>query len=103
MNYNKIFPWLAEIDGKIIGDAALLMRKTGWNSHLGNVIVVVAREFLNQDRGTLLFNKIVELAGEMGLEKLFSKIYFKSPAAPQAFTQAAFDVKAVLEDLIKDH
>ncbi|MBW1917544.1 MAG: GNAT family N-acetyltransferase [Deltaproteobacteria bacterium] len=102
IDYKKVFPLLAEVDGKIIGDATLHMRKTGWKRHLGNVRVVVAKEYQNKGLGTLLINELAELAGEFGLEKLFAEIYFNAPAALNAFKRAGFGVKAVFEDLVKD-
>ncbi len=102
IDYHKVFPLLAEVDGKIVGDATLHMRSTGWKRHLGNVRVVVAQEFQRRGLGTLLINEIAELATEFGLEKLVSEIYFHSPGAYWAFKRAGFGVKAVFEDLVKD-
>jgi RimJ/RimL family protein N-acetyltransferase len=102
INYHKVFPLIAEVDGKIVGDATLHMRRTGWKRHLGNVRVVVANDFQGRGLGTLLINEISELAGEFGLEKLVSEIYFNAPGAINAFKRAGFGVKAVFEDLVKD-
>lgn len=102
IDYHKVFPLLAEVDGKIVGDATLHMRRTGWKRHLGNVRVVVAYEYQRRGLGTLLLNEIAELATEFGLEKLVSEIYFNSPGALAAFKRAGFGVKAVFEDLVKD-
>lgn len=102
IDYHKVFPLIAEVDGKIVGDVTLHMRRTGWKRHLGNVRVTVAEEYQGQGLGTLLINEIAELAGEYGLEKLVSEIYFNAPGAIQAFKNAGFGVKAVFEDLVKD-
>jgi GNAT superfamily N-acetyltransferase len=90
------------VNGKIVGDATLHMRKTGWKRHLGNVRVVVSKDFQRKGLGTLLINELTELAGEMGLEKLIAEIYFNAPGALNAFKRAGFGVKAVYEDLVKD-
>jgi RimJ/RimL family protein N-acetyltransferase len=102
IDYHKVFPLIAEVDDKIVGDATLHMRRTGWKRHLGNVRVVVANEFQGRGLGTLLINEFADLAGEFGLEKLISEIYFNSPAALKVFKNAGFGVKAVFEDLVKD-
>ncbi len=102
IDYHKVFPLVAEVDGKIVGDATLHMRRTGWKRHLGNVRVVVANDFQGRGLGTFLINEIAELAGEFGLEKLVSEIYFNAPGALNAFKRAGFGVKAVFEDLVKD-
>jgi GNAT superfamily N-acetyltransferase len=102
IDYTRVFPLLAEVDEKIVGDATLHMRRTGWKRHLGNVRVVVADDFQGRGLGTLLINELTELAVEFGLEKLLSEIYFNAPNAITAFKNAGFGVKAVFEDLVKD-
>jgi len=102
IDYSRVFPLIAEVDGRIVGDATLHMRKVGWKRHLGNVRVVVANEFQGRGLGTLLINEIVELANEFGLEKLVAEIHLQSVAALNAFKKAGFVVKAVFEDLVQD-
>jgi len=102
IDYHKVFPLLAEVSDRIVGDATLHMRRSGWKRHLGNVRVVVAEEYQRRGLGTLLINEIAELAIEFGLEKLISEIYFNAPGAIAAFKRAGFGVKAVFEDLVKD-
>lgn len=102
IDYRRVFPLIAEVDGKIVGDATLHMRKVGWKRHLGNVRVVVAKEYQNKGLATLLVNELVELAGEFGLEKLVAEIHLQAPAAIALFKKAGFAAKAVFEDLVKD-
>jgi RimJ/RimL family protein N-acetyltransferase len=102
IDYNRVFPLVAEADGRIVGDITLHMRKIGWKRHLGNVRVVVTKDYQNRGLGTLLINEIVELAGEFGLEKLIAEIHLQAQGAFNAFKKAGFSVKAVFEDLVKD-
>ena len=102
IDYNRVFPLLAEAEGRVVGDVTLHMRKVGWKRHLGNVRVVVAKDYQNRGLGTLLINEIVELAGEFGLEKLLAEIHLHALGAFAAFKKAGFSVKAVFEDLVKD-
>ncbi len=102
IDYQKVFPLVAEAEGRIVGDATLHMRKVGWKRHLGNVRVVVAKDYQNRGLGTLLINEIVELGGELGLEKLLAEIHLQATTALAAFKKAGFSVKAVFEDLVKD-
>ena len=102
IDYQKVFPLLAEADGRIVGDATLHMRKVGWKRHLGNVRVVVAKDYQARGLGTLLINELVELAGEFGLEKLIAEIHLQAQAALTVFKHAGFATKAVFEDLVKD-
>jgi RimJ/RimL family protein N-acetyltransferase len=98
----RVFPLVAEFEGRIVGDATLHMRKVGWKRHLGNIRVVVAKDFQNRGLGTLLINELVELAGEFGLEKLVAEIHLQAVAALTMFKHAGFSTKAVFEDLVKD-
>jgi RimJ/RimL family protein N-acetyltransferase len=102
IDYNRVFPLVAEAEGRIVGDITLHMRKVGWKRHLGNVRVVVAKDYQGRGLGTLLINEIVELAGEFGLEKLVAEIHLQATSAFAAFKKAGFSVKAVFEDLVKD-
>jgi RimJ/RimL family protein N-acetyltransferase len=102
LDYDRVYPLVAEADGRIVGDVTLHMRKVGWKRHLGNVRLVVAKDYQGRGLGTLLINEIVELAGEFGLEKLVAEIHLQALAAFAAFKKAGFSVKAVFEDLVKD-
>jgi len=102
IDYQRVFPLLAETGGRIVGDATLHMRKMGWKRHLGNIRVVVAKDYQGRGLGTLLINEIVELAGEFGLEKLVAEIHLQAATALAVFKKAGFSVKAVFEDLVKD-
>ena len=102
IDYQRCFPLLAEAQGRIVGDATLHMRKVGWKRHLGNVRLVVAKDYQGKGLGTLLINELVELAGEFGLEKLVAEIHFQAAGALAVFKKAGFSVKAVFEDLVKD-
>lgn len=102
IDYHRVFPLIAEADGKIVGDATLHMRKVGWKRHLGNIRVVVAKEAQGKGLGTLMVNEIVDLAAEFGLEKLVAEIHLLAPTAIATFKKAGFTAKAIFEDLVKD-
>jgi len=102
IDLRKVFPLIAEVNGRIVGDATLHMRRVGWKRHLGNVRVVVARDYQGKGLGTLLINEIVDLAAEFGLEKLVAEIHLLSTSALSTFKKAGFSAKAVFEDLVKD-
>jgi RimJ/RimL family protein N-acetyltransferase len=102
IDYNRVFPLVAEAKGRVVGDVSLHMRKVGWKRHLGNVRVVVAKDYQNRGLGSLLINEVVELAGEFGLEKLVAEVHLQALGAIAVFKKAGFSVKAVFEDLVKD-
>jgi RimJ/RimL family protein N-acetyltransferase len=102
LDYRRVFPLIAEMDGRIVGNATLHMRKVGWKRHLGNVRIVIAKGYQGKGLGTLMVNEIIDLAAEFGLEKLVAEIHLQALSAFVAFKKAGFSVKAVFEDLVKD-
>jgi RimJ/RimL family protein N-acetyltransferase len=102
LDYRTVYPLIAEVEGRIVGNATLHMRKVGWKRHLGNVRVVIAKEYQGKGLGTLLVNEIIDLAAEFGLEKLVAEIHLLAHAALATFKKAGFSAKAVFEDLVED-
>lgn len=102
LDYRRVFPLIAETDGRIVGNATLHMRKVGWKRHLGNVRIVIAKENQGKGLGTLMVNEIIDLAAEFGLEKLVAEIHLLAPNALATFKKAGFSAKAVFEDLVED-
>ena len=102
IDYRSVYPLLAEVDGRIVGNATLHMRKVGWKRHLGNVRILVAKEFQSRGLGTLMVNELIDLAAEFGLEKLIAEIHLLSHAGLATFKKAGFSAKAVFEDLVED-
>lgn len=102
IDYRSVYPLLAEVDGRIVGNATLHMRKVGWKRHLGNVRIVIAKDYQGKGLGTLMINEIIDLAAEFGLEKLVAEIHLLAHAALAAFKKAGFSAKAVFEDLVED-
>lgn len=102
INYEKVFPLVALVGDRIVGDVTLHRIPHGWKSHIGHIRVVVDHEFHNKGLGTLLVNEMVELAGEFGLEKLWAELPLNSPGAIAVFRKAGFSSKAVIDGLVKD-
>jgi RimJ/RimL family protein N-acetyltransferase len=103
IDYRSVYPLLAEADGRIVGNATLHMRKIGWKRHLGNVRIVIAKDYQGKGLGTLMVNELIDLAAEFGLDKLIAEIHLLAHAALATFKKAGFSAKAVFEDLVEDH
>ncbi len=102
LDYNKVFPLVALVENKIIADVTLHRVPYGWKRHLGSVRIVVSPKYQKLGLATLMLNEIVDLAAELGLEKLWAEVPLDSRGAMAAFKNAGFSCKAVIEDLIKD-
>jgi GNAT superfamily N-acetyltransferase len=102
IDYSRVFPVIALVGDRIVGDVSVHRIPHGWKRHIGTVRVVVASDYHDKGLGSLLINEIVELAAEFGLEKLLAELPLSVPAAIAVFRKAGFSSKAVIEGLVKD-
>jgi RimJ/RimL family protein N-acetyltransferase len=102
LDYSKTLPILAVTNGKIISDATLNRRRSGWKWHLGTVRVFVHKDYRNVGLGHTMIEEIVDIAGDLELEKLIVEIPDLNTAAVHAFRKAGFHRAAVLPGLAKD-
>src|SRR5579863_5184413 len=63
-------PLLAVINGKIVADATLHQQLGGWKRHIGRISVLVDPKFRGRGLASAMVNEIVEIARQLGLEKL---------------------------------
>jgi RimJ/RimL family protein N-acetyltransferase len=102
LDYEKVFPLLAFIENRLVGDATLHRVGHGWRKHLGTIRIVVDPEFHEKGLGTLMINELVDLAQEFGLEKLMVEFPLKAHGALAVFKKAGFSPRAVIEGLMKN-
>jgi RimJ/RimL family protein N-acetyltransferase len=102
LNYSRVLPLLALVDDEIVADVTLHRVPYGWKRHIGRVRIVVAPVYQQRGLATLMLNEVVELASELGLEKLWAEVPLDSREAIGAFRNAGFVCKAVIEGLVKD-
>jgi len=102
LNYERVLPLLAFVEGKVVGNVTLHRVPHGWKRHIGRVRVVIDPQFQNRGLATLMLNEMVMLGHELGLEKLWGEIPLDSVAAIKACRNAGFSCKAVIEGMFKD-
>ena len=102
LDYQKVFPLLAFVKNRVVGNATLHRVAYGWRAHLGTVRIVVEPEFHEKGLGTLMINELVDLAQEFGLEKLMVEFPLKAYGALTMFKNVGFSPRAVIEGLMKD-
>jgi RimJ/RimL family protein N-acetyltransferase len=102
LDYSKTLPILAIINGKIIADATLNRRRSGWKWHLGTVRVFVHEDYRKVGLGHKMIEELVDVAGRLELEKLVAEIPDQNTAAIHAFRKAGFHRAAVIAGLAKD-
>lgn len=102
LDYSRIIPILAEINGIIIGDATLHLRQFGWSRHAGEIRVVTDAKFRRQGLGLLLTREIFLLAVRLKLEKIVAEMTDTQGSAINIFKTLGFKQEAVLKDYVMD-
>jgi RimJ/RimL family protein N-acetyltransferase len=102
LNYSRVLPLLALVGDEIVADVTLHRVPHGWKRHIGRIRIVVAPAYQKLGLATLMLNEMVELAAELGLEKLWAEVPLDSRGAIGAFRNAGYVCKAVIEGLVKD-
>ena len=102
LDYSRTLPILAIRAGKIIADATINRRRSGWKWHLGTVRVFVHKDYRNMGLGHLMIIELADIAYKLGLEKLLAEIPDLNASAIDAFSRAGFYRAAVIPNLVKD-
>jgi RimJ/RimL family protein N-acetyltransferase len=102
LDYARTLPMIAATNGKIIADATLNRRRSGWKWHLGTVRLFVHEDYRKIGLGHLMIEEMVDIACELELEKLIVEIPDLNTGAIHAFRKAGFHRVAVIPGLAKD-
>jgi GNAT superfamily N-acetyltransferase len=102
IDLGRNLPLLAAIDGKIIGAATLHQQLGGWKRHIGRVSVLVHPQHRGRGMARALVHEIVELARNIGLDKVEAEFIGEQEAAIKMFAILGFSNLVRLEDYVKD-
>jgi len=101
LDYERVFPLLAEHDDRIIGDATL-HRPGGWMRHVGEIRVVTDPFFRRRGLASILAREIFYLALQAGLDKMVAEMAADQIAARKVFEKLGFQVEARFTRHIQD-
>ena len=102
IDLGRNLPLLAVTEGKIIGDATLHQQLGGWKRHIGRVSVLVHPQYRGRGLAKALVNEIVEIARDIGLEKVEAEFIGDQEAAIHMFAMLGFSELLRLESYVKD-
>jgi L-amino acid N-acyltransferase YncA len=103
LDYSRVLPLLALLDGKIVGDGTLHHHRAGARQHVGEVRVVVDPAYRNRGVGRGLLHKLIDLAGDEGLKKLMFEVVADTEQAARHTAQVlGFVPVAVLSAHVHD-
>jgi GNAT superfamily N-acetyltransferase len=102
IDLGRNLPLLAIMDGKIIGAATLHQQLGGWKRHIGRVSVLVLPRYRGRGLARALIGEIVQLARNVGLERVEAEFIGEQEAAIRMFALLGFSNLVRLEDYVKD-
>ena len=101
-DYDRVLPILAEQEGRIIGDATLHRRPSGWMRHVGEIRVATDPFFRRRGLASTLAREIFYLALQAGLDKMVAEVAADQVAAANVFEKLGFSREARLVGQIVD-
>ncbi len=103
INYERVVPIVAEVDGQIVADATLHRRPFGGSRHVGKIRVVVSPRYRGMGLGTWMVLDILNLAMETGVEKLIAEAIAEEQAPVIAgLKRLGFVEEARIADYARD-
>jgi L-amino acid N-acyltransferase YncA len=102
IDLGRNLPLLACLDGQIIGDATLHQQLGGWKRHIGRVSVLVHPKFRGRGLAKTLVSEVIELARQVGLEKVEAEFIGEQETAIKMFAMLGFSTLARLPHYVKD-
>lgn len=102
LDYEVTLPLIAEIEGKIVGDATLHQERRGWKSHIGTVRAVIHPQYRGRGVGRALLAELIQVALDIGLVKLDAEFTAEQTRQIAIFEKLGFVNMAVLPQHVKD-
>jgi L-amino acid N-acyltransferase YncA len=93
---------LALAKGRIVGCAAIVTNKYSWSRHVGELRVLVLRDFRGTGLGRVLTQEAFALAIGRGMERLVAQMTPDQTGAISMFESLGFRAEALLRDHVKD-
>jgi acetyltransferase len=96
LDYERVFPVVAEFDDTIIGSATLHMNAYGWQRHIGELRCVVAKAYRGKGVGKLLIHELMAKATGRGLHHIQLSLVDTQTSQIRIFERLGFRKIAVL-------
>lgn len=93
---------LVENEGRLLAYGSLQHRESLWTRHLGEILMLVGPEARGRGLGGRLARHLLELAKELGLQKLWVQMMSTFHQAQNLFHHLGFIPEAMLHDWVID-
>jgi RimJ/RimL family protein N-acetyltransferase len=102
MDYETTLPILALVGDEVVGDATLHTQTHGWMRHVGEIRMVVAKEYQRKGIGTLLARELFYNAIRRGLIKIEALAMEDQIGAVKSLQRLGFKQEGILRDYVLD-
>lgn len=102
LDYERVLPLLALMDGRVVGDATLHRQPIGWTHHLAGVRLTIDPQLRRKGLGSLLIKELIRIGKDLKLERLVVELMGSQRPALAAFRAMGFEQVAVLSRHVKD-
>ena len=97
LTLSRVFPLVAVVDEKIIGDATLHFRER-YHRHLAWVRIFLDRTYRRRGIGTLMLSGLVDVANRVGLQQLYVEVVSTQTRVIKALSDLGFQHEVTLRD-----
>jgi len=97
LDLQNVFPLVAIVDDKIVGDATLHFRKR-YHRHLAWVRIFLDQAYRRQGIGTLMLRSLIEIARRLDLQQLYTEVVTTQGRTIKAFQSMGFQQEVTLSD-----
>lgn len=89
---------LAEVEGRMAGYASIHLNEATWTRHVGEMRVLIGRNFRGIGLGKRLTNEAFAMAKDLGMKKITAQMATDQRGARQVFEHLGFRPEALLAD-----
>jgi GNAT superfamily N-acetyltransferase len=102
IDLGRNLPLLAFHDGTILASSTLHRQLGGWKRHIGRVSVLVHPHFRGRGLAKAMVLEMIEIARDIGLEKLEAEFIGEQETAVKLFAMLGFSNLLRLDNYVKD-
>lgn len=96
VEYERVLPLVAEVDGELVADATLHRRSAAPYEGIGEIRLYVKEGYRQRGLGDALLSELMQLAREIGIEKVVMEFYVDHSELIAAFERRGFEREAIL-------
>ncbi len=93
---------LALVDDEVVGHGALELSRDTWQSHIGEIRVIVTPTYRQRGLGAHLISELFRTAEEQDVERVVSRLAERQFAVRKVCERLGFVLEAVLRDRVRD-